>query len=107
MDLSIAEKIYSQIISSSLTSMVDKLIRSGIRYARIRVDWYLSPSDERHELDDERRIAHDAFISSCDILARNMGEIGEDNSWRRLLGDDRKVIGDFACIIHMILGLNV
>ena len=86
MDLKTAEKIYSQITSSSLIPMVDKLIKTGIRYARLRVDWYLLPISERHELDKERKIAHDAFISSCDILARNMGKIGEDNSWRRLLG---------------------
>jgi len=106
MDLSIAEKIYSQIISSSLTSMVDKLIRSGIRYARLRVDWYLLPTAERHERDNEQRIAHDAFISSCNILSRNMGEIGEDISWRRILGSNRKNIGDIACVIQMIIGLR-
>jgi hypothetical protein len=106
MDLASANEIYSQITKSSLTPIVRKLIQTGIRYARIRVDWYLLPVDERIELESERKIAHDSFISSCDILARNMGKIGEDNSWRELLGTERKAIGDFACFIHMIVGMR-
>jgi hypothetical protein len=31
---------------------------------------------------------------------------GETNTWRELLGYDRKDIGDFACFIHCILGLS-
>jgi len=106
MDLNTTEKIYPQIVSSSLTPMVNKLMKTGIRYARLRVDEYLLPIDERYGLDNERKIAHDAFISSCDILARNMGEIGENNSWRTMIGSDRKEIGDFACWIHLIVGLK-
>jgi len=31
---------------------------------------------------------------------------GQSIRWRERLGDDRKVIGDFACHLHAILGLR-
>jgi len=30
----------------------------------------------------------------------------KDTSWRVELGEDRKVIGDFACFLHCILGIE-
>lgn len=101
-----AENLIQQIRTSVHSGLADSLIRSAIRYARLRVDWQLLPVPERAELDNERTIAHDAFISACNILARNMAKVDEDTSWRRIIGDDRKEIGDFACWIHLILGLR-
>jgi hypothetical protein len=100
------EQIVKQLNSSRHKGLVDKLTHSAIRYARIRVDWMLLPVEQRMELEEERTIAHNAFISSCDILARNMAKQGEDYSWRKLIGTDRKEIGDFACWIHLIMGLK-
>ncbi len=40
------------------------------------------------------------------ILSRAMAKDGEKSDWRAQLGDDRKVIGDFACLVHAILGLR-
>jgi hypothetical protein len=62
--------------------------------------------DDPVELDQERTIAHNAFISSCDILAGNMVELNEDASWPKRIGNNRKEIGDFACWIHLIFGLK-
>ncbi len=101
-----AIKIISQLESSVHKSFANKVITSGIRYARLRVDWKVSTPQERSEMDIERTIAHDAFISSCDILARNMKNHHEDSSWRTQIGSDRKDIGDFACWIHLVLGLR-
>jgi hypothetical protein len=50
-----------------------------------------------------RTSAHDAFIDACNILTRAMRRSGEEASWRDTLGDDRKVIGDFACHLHSLL----
>jgi len=58
------------------------------------------------ELEEERTIAHNAFISSYDILARNMTKQGEVTFWMKLIGPDRKEIGDFACWLHLIMGLK-
>ena len=81
-------------------------MKSATRYARVRVDWERSSPDVRRDMDDERTRSHNTFIDSCNILSRNMAKIGEDNSWRQLLGDDRKTIGDFACYLHCLLGLK-
>jgi len=53
-----------------------------------------------------KTVSHDAFIDSCNILSRNMAKAGEDNSWREVLGDNRKEIGDFACYLSCILGIK-
>ena len=55
---------------------------------------------------EERRSAHNVFIDACNIMSRNMIKNGEDASWRKELGDDRKVIGDFACYISFVLGIK-
>jgi len=78
-----AGKIMTKLEASSLKSFVDKLIATGIRYSRLRVDWWMLKPHARMELDQERTIAHNAFISSCDILARNMTENNEDENRRR------------------------
>jgi hypothetical protein len=101
-----AEIILSKINSSSLIQLSKNLINSAIRYSRIRADYYLLSIEEKAELEDERTIAHNAFISSCDILSRNMAKQGEDNSWRAMIGNNRKEIGDFACWMHLVIGLK-
>jgi len=63
-------------------------------------------ADDGAELDQARRISHNAFIDTCNILSRNMIKEGEDASWRRLLGNDRKAIGDFACYLTCILAVQ-
>ena len=79
---------------------------AAVRYAGIRAKWCLESADGRRGMDTERTRAHDAFIDSCNILSRNQAKNGEDNTWRAKLGDDRKVIGDFACYVHCILGIG-
>jgi hypothetical protein len=35
-----------------------------------------------------------------------MAKSGEKVEWRRVLDNDRKVIGDFACYIHCMCGIG-
>lgn len=70
------------------------MTRAAIAYAEIRAEW--APLERRRAMDQRRRIAHNAFIDTCNILSRNMAKMGEDITWRRLLGDDRKTVGYFA-----------
>ena len=86
--------------------LLDDLVKAAVRYARLRVDWALTPADQRNAIDQSRRLAHNAFIDCCDILSRNMARVGESDDWRALLGHDRKVIGDFACHLHCLIGLG-
>ena len=81
------------------------LIESAVRYARIRTDWKLADVHDRMVMDENRTQAHDAFIASCDILARHLRSLDRDISWRQDLGVDRRDIGDFACYIHAMLGI--
>lgn len=106
MDYQEAEYIFQIIKSSKQRGLSDLLIKSAIRYAQMRVEWYFTNPEERIELDKERTRTHEALISNCNALARNMKEIGEDDSWRKKLGDDRKRIGDFACFVHAIIGIS-
>ena len=106
MDINQTKTVLNQIKTTSLTSLQEDIFKYAVRYARIRTDWCLLSLDERKGLDSTRTKAHNAFIDSCNILSRNMKKVGEDNNWRATLGEDRKTIGDFACYIHCILGLE-
>jgi hypothetical protein len=97
--------VYRIIRSTKYTFLSNDLVDAAVRYARIRTDWMLSSPEQRRELDDNRSRAHTAFIECCDVLSRNMAEVGEDNSWRDQIGGDRKTLGDFACHLHCLLGV--
>jgi hypothetical protein len=82
-----------------------QVLRTAIRYTNMRVEWFLMTAAERLEVDRQRTAAHDAVIDAVNILSRAMVKEGQDNEWRRALGDDRKVIGDFACFLVAHLGV--
>lgn len=99
-------KIYLDIKDTSLQKLKMDLIEAATRYSKIRVEWQLSDLEGRTSLDQERTIAHNSFIDCCNILSRNMTKAGEDIKWREHLGSDRKMIGDFACYLNCILGIE-
>ena len=82
-----------------------QLLRTAIRYTNMRVEWLFMTSAERLEVDRQRTAAHDAVIDAVNILSRSMRQAGQDNSWREVLGDNRKDIGDFACYLVAHLGI--
>lgn len=100
-----ATKIAYEIGKSRLAEKRMELFRKAAEYAQMRVEWQLSVLEERLGMDERRKAVHDAFIEACDGMSRDMVAEGEDVSWKTELGDDRKEIGDFACYIHLILGL--
>ena len=106
MNYEIAEEILKQIVTTKREDMKNDLIQKDVRYARLRTDYQLTPSESRNEIGSLRTIAHNAFIDSCNILSRNMADNDEDITWRKMLGDDRKAIGDFACYLHCILAIQ-
>jgi len=105
MDWEKATRIAHAIGSSRLLTIKMALFRKAADYARMRVDWQLSTPEERLLMDAARTRAHDAFIEACEMMSRCMEDEKEDISWREDLGNDRKEIGDFACYLHLILGL--
>ena len=106
MDYTLAVQIWGQIKSTMLTDLKQDLIDGAVRYARIRVDWLLAPPENQQSIGHDRSACHNAFIVACDILSRNMAKQGEDATWRKTLGEDRKRIGDFACYLHCRLGIS-
>jgi len=106
MDLKTAQKILEMIEKTTLTGLIDDLLKTAVRYARIRTDWRFLTLDDKKEKDQTRTLAHNAFIDCCNILSRNMQKNGENHSWRKILGEDRKNIGDFACYLHCVLGIQ-
>lgn len=105
MEYTEAESLFQSIRKTKHKTLFNMWVKSAVRYAQIRVEWYFSDRDGRNEIDALRSRAHNAFISNCNALSRNMNEAGEDSSWRARLGNDRKKIGDFACFIHAMVGI--
>lgn len=101
-----AQMIYYKLSETKLIKLKNELLEAAINYARIRADWHFMDIDERKDNDEIRTRAHDAFIDCCNILSREMIKAGEDADWRLYLGNDRREIGDFACFLHCIVGLN-
>lgn len=106
MELEQTHQIFNIINNSRHQPLVNSLLKSAVRYSRLRVDWYFSDQEQRIEMDEERTIAHNAFISACDILKRNMKDAGENNQWRLQIETERKSIGDFACMLNAVICLN-
>lgn len=82
-----------------------QVLRSAIRYTNMRTEWNFMTVPERLEADKQRTSAHNALIDAINVLSRSMAKAGQSNEWRRLLTDDRKVIGDFACYLVAHLGI--
>ncbi len=97
---------WQEMQSIAVPELSRTVANAAVRYARIRTDWRLSDPDSRLEMNASRTAAHNALIDACNILSRNMAQHGESIAWRKRLGDDRKVIGDFACHLHCLLGLE-
>jgi hypothetical protein len=102
----LAMEIFIQIEKSKLIQLREVLYESAFRYHECRFGWKFKTLGESHDVEGERSIAHDAFINNCDIMARNMKDMGEPYLWRTKLTNDRKVIGDLASILVAIIGKN-
>ncbi|MDX9734912.1 MAG: hypothetical protein RBU36_12355 [Thermoanaerobaculia bacterium] len=106
MELTEAREILERIERSTHKVLARQLVQAAVRYSGCRAEWDLADAAARAALDPARTAAHDAFIDACNILSRAMAAIGEDNSWRRAIGVERGEIGDFACLLHCVLGLR-
>ncbi|MCI0541951.1 MAG: hypothetical protein L0Z50_42690 [Verrucomicrobiales bacterium] len=100
------QQVFERIDATQLNDLKRDLFRAAQRYTAMRIEWRLANPDERHQLDAGRTRAHDSLIDSFKILSREQAKRGEDNSWRKLLGDDRKEIGDTAGYLVLFLALS-
>ncbi len=95
-----------------MTDLYHDLLSRSIEYSSVRAEWQMMTTEEKGAIDSRRSEIHDAVIREFDILARNLGKLGHDISWRDELGDlnrnpdYRKRIGDMACYLVLFEGLN-
>ena len=101
-----AKEIYSAFRDAAPPDLLRELIVLASRYAGLRVTWALADQDGRRRMDSERTRAHNAFIDQCNILSRAMAKAGQNTDWRTDMGDDRKEIGDFACHLACMVGIQ-
>lgn len=97
---------------AEMTGLYHDLLSRSIEYATVRAEWQMMEPAEKGAIDKRRSEIHNSVIREFDILARNLGKLGHDTSWRDELGDldqnpdYRKRIGDMACYLVLFEGLN-
>ena len=108
-----AMEIYQDLVESvGKCKLEDKMdfwnefLQAALNYTTIRCKWETMSNAEKMEADRGRSLTHDGFITSVNILSRIAEQEGVDNSWREMLGDERKRIGDFACFVTYITGIS-
>ena len=110
-----ASEIYRTIIESldldenDDREILQDYLMAAAKYANVRACWNILSREEKMDTDANRTACHNKIILHLNILARYLASKGKDVSWRDELGDDslhRKKIGDFACYVACIEGLN-
>lgn len=108
-----AVKIYENLVETiesckaeDKDEFVQDLIEKAINYSNIRANWELWNQEKRMSEDQGRSITHNSLIDAFNILSRLLKTEGIDTPWRDALGDERKRIGDFACFMVYMIGIN-
>ena len=110
-----ASEIYRTIIESldldenDDREILQDYLMAAAKYANVRACWNILSREEKMDTDANRTACHNKVIRHLNILARYLASKGKDVSWRDELGDDslhRKKMGDFACYVACIEGLN-
>ena len=92
--------------------LYDELMKVATRYAAIRANWLLLSRKEKNEQDSGRTSCHNSVITHFNMLARYLKQQGKTAAWRDELGyeeddpNNRKAIGDFACYLAFVNGIN-
>lgn len=92
--------------------LYDEVIRTAIDYVGIRASWAIMTKEEKNERNPKRTECHNMLITKFDALADYLKEHGKAAAWRKVLGYEevnkyyRKRIGDFACYLAFVNGLN-
>ena len=63
-------------------------------------------NDEKKYIDSTRTYSHNTLIIDFNILSRYLKSKGKNIFWRKKLGDDRRLIGDFACYVIFINSIS-
>lgn len=85
---------------------------SSIRdYAQMRGNWLLLSREEKIEIDKTRTMFHDSVITHINMMRKYLESLGKDTRYFDVLESEdakieRKKIGDFACIVFCIMGIE-
>lgn len=92
--------------------LYDEIIEKAVEYVSLRAKWTFMDHQWKMDKDPSRTRKHDALIVKFNQLERYLKMQGKEAKWRTMLGyieDDpyyRKVIGDMACFLIYIHGVN-
>ncbi len=92
--------------TEDIMDFVKDMVDKANKYTSIRCKWEFMTNEERMEEDSMRTALHNSFITSINIVSRILASEGLDISWREKLGDDRKILGDFACFMSYMIGIT-
>lgn len=117
MDYKRAKEIFDELdtldyshLSRDDRQLMDELLGDifllAVGYAHILAEWALKTDEEKLEEDQWKSLTYNAFIDACNKLCQNMLELDLGVGWRNYLGNDNKEIGDFACYVHLFLGIK-
>lgn len=112
--LKIHEMMISEINGCDADTIEDynELVEKCTSYAKMRADWTYHDASWKMDNDSLRTSKHDVVIGKFNQLARWLKKCGKEATWRDLLGYEednlynRKRIGDFACFLAYIHGIN-
>lgn len=93
--------------------LYEDLVKSATKYASHRMNWLLYDRCQRMEYDKYRTSSHDALLAAMNSFSRYIrnrdGKLAWDDDFVISKDDNnfnRKKVGDFACYIAFINGLN-
>lgn len=104
--------VAQQPADEDLQEMFRSFLHACFDYAKIRADWALMSREERNSRDNERTAYHNLVIDRLTLVKRLMNADGLSCEWAGKLSPDdsfatdRKTVGDFACFITAILGVE-
>ena len=107
-----AEMLVEIDVDKDALELYDELLEVATRYAAIRANWLLLSREEKNEQDSGRTSCHNSVITHVNMLARYLKQQGKSATWRDELGYEednpynRKAIGDFACYLAFVNGVN-
>jgi hypothetical protein len=106
MNSKLAREIYDIISDTCAVELYMDVIAKAVAYAHIRAEWVLADEKTQKGMRSQRTDSHSAFIAATKLLAANMAENEEPNSWIENIGNDRQESADFACWIHYHLSME-
>ena len=98
------EPEYSQ--DETYMHMLNAFVESCIRYASYRISWNLYSYAQKTEIDPERTRHHNQVIADAKSLYNYMENTGMNSFWFDRISENRKTIGDFACYVAYVQGVN-